>query len=596
MRGVILEGLQFSDILAVVIKKATRILESDAPKDYVACDGKILKQKGMGDVQSFKKFIQGTPFHVISAHGESLLTNLKKHVHPNITLTTIPFGVGVEEFQKIISEIEIEEPLVIWGCGGAGKNLGTHLRDRLGKTCIDMGAVLDAWAGLPLRRYFRPSGRYHHCLIKSDVPQKKDKKMNILVFPGGSEIGLGINRALHNMKDIQLFSANAPGSNHAPYVFKKNFEVPLISKPDWFRYLNQVVEENEIDYIFPANDDVLVACVDNQHRLKAKVIAPDLSVCQLTRSKKETYEFLKGVFPVPKVYTKDEEIPFPVFLKPDKGAGSHGTSVAHNQEELLAALTPDHLILEYLTGPEYTIDCFSDRVQGLMYCRGRERIRTANGISMDCKSIDNPQFQILAQIIQKHLKIYGSWFFQLKESKEGELKLLEIAPRIAGTMCLHQMTGVNFPLLSIYEQERMHIEILTNGMEVTLDRTLKDRYRHNLRYNKVYVDLDDTLILRGEVNLDLVRFLYQCVNKGIKLILISRHEGSIEEPLKKYRLERLFDEVLHLGKKVPKSDFIEGKDSIFIDDSFRERSEVAKSKGIPTFDCSMIEMLFEDQA
>jgi len=44
-----------------------------------------------------------------------------------------------------------------------------------------------------------------------------------------------------------------------------------------------------------------------------------------------------------------------------------------------------------------------------------------------------------------------------------------------------------------------------------------------------------------------------------------------------------------------KSAFISEKDAIFIDDSFSERKEVHTRLGVPTFDCSMIEMLFDDR-
>ena len=31
--------------------------------------------------------------------------------------------------------------------------------------------------------------------------------------------------------------------------------------------------------------------------------------------------------------------------------------------------------MDYLPGKEYTVDCFSHRTHGLMFCSGRERVR-----------------------------------------------------------------------------------------------------------------------------------------------------------------------------------------------------------------------------
>jgi hypothetical protein len=65
----------------------------------------------------------------------------------------------------------------------------------------------------------------------------------------------------------------------------------------------------------------------------------------------------------------------------------------------------------------------------------------------------------------------------------------------------------------------------------------------------VYVDFDDTLIIHNKLCLPLVHFLYQCVNEGIPCYLISRHDGDLHEKLKRWRIESLFDEVIHLRQE-----------------------------------------------
>ena len=104
---------------------------------------------------------------------------------------------------------------------------------------------------------------------------------------------------------------------------------------------------------------------------------------------------------------------------------------------------------------------------------------------------------------------------------------MEVGARIAGTMALHRCDGVNFPLLGIYEEERAPITIMTNNAEIRIDRALVNRYQHGLTFTTVYVDLDDTLILRGRVNTILVRLLYQCVNKGKRVVVVTRNETPL---------------------------------------------------------------------
>ena len=215
---------------------------------------------------------------------------------------------------------------------------------------------------------------------------------------------------------------------------------------------------------------------------------------------------------------------------------------------------------------------------------------------MSSRLVPDILFREYADAISTKMALHGAWFFQLKKDRNGELKLLEMAPRIAGTMALNRVRGINFPLLSIYEQERIHVTIMENNVDVVIDRALINRYRHSVKYSAVYVDLDDTLILDGSVNTNLIQFLFQCINGGIRLVLLTKHDGNVDHTLQKHRLSKLFDEVVHLDKKACKADYIREPDAILIDDSFSERKAVHDRLRIMTFDCSMLEMLMNERS
>ena len=93
------------------------------------------------------------------------------------------------------------------------------------------------------------------------------------------------------------------------------------------------------------------------------------------------------------------------------------------------------------------------------------------------------------------------------------------------------------------------------------------------------------------MNTDLVAFLYQCVNENIKLTLLTHHDKDIRESLKAIRLDELFDRIIHIDRSHSKSDYIDNEKSIFIDDSFAERMEVARNNKIPVFSVDMVNML-----
>lgn len=427
-------------------------------------------------------------------------------------------------------------------------------------------------------------------------------KFNVLVFPGGTEIGLEINRALRDCKDVTLYSAGLAISNHAPFVYKNHFEIPPIHQDGWLESLNLLLEKYNIDFIFPAYDDIIVALASRSGELKARVITSPLETCLIARSKLQTYKFFKNILPVPILHTQLEKIDtYPIFVKPDIGQGSQGAEIirSYDQLRLLVSeadfLDKDLIISEYLPGAEFTVDCFSHRNQGLLYCAGRERIRTKSGISMSSRHISNPVFVEYAKTISKHLIFYGAWFFQLKQDASGEYKLLEMAPRIAGTMALSRVKGVNFPLLSLYESLEMPLQVVTNDIEVEIDRALTNRYKHSLTFDVLYLDLDDTVIVNNSLNLEAIRLIYQCVNKDIRVVLLTRHHADLDQTLKRFRLSTLFDEIIHIRDGQEKVEYIKEEKAIFVDDSFRERQLVKERFHIPTFDSSMIEMLLDDR-
>lgn len=249
------------------------------------------------------------------------------------------------------------------------------------------------------------------------------------------------------------------------------------------------------------------------------------------------------------------------------------------------------MILEYLPNDEYTIDCFTNYNGELLYCSGRKRNRISNGISVNSIPIEDIRFLEIAKKINSTLKMNGAWFFQLKKRENDELVLLEIATRIAGTKEFQRAYGVNLVLLSLYNALNIDISITKNNYLVEMDRALESKFKIDYDYDKIYLDLDDTLIIENTVNYNLLAYLYKSINEGKKVILITRHKINPSDTLKKFRIGNIFDEIIHLKSNEPKSNYIDCKKAIFIDDSYRERLDVYSNLKIPVFDVNMIDIL-----
>jgi len=425
-------------------------------------------------------------------------------------------------------------------------------------------------------------------------------KRNVLVFPCGSEIGLELHRSLQYSTHFNLIGgASLP--DHGKFAFQNYTEdVPFVDDPEFTEKINAVIAAHHIDYIFPAHDSVLLKLSQEKAagRLNCDVIAAPLETCEVARSKQLTYERLNSIVPTPHVYESldaVQEDAFPVFLKPDVGQGSKGTYVANSREDaaFYLAKDPSLIVLEYLPDDEYTVDCFTNRHGDLLFAEGRQRIRISNGISVNSATIDDPRFHDIAEKINGALAFRGVWFLQLKKRANGELVLMEVAPRVAGTMGLVRCKGVNLPLLSLFDALDYDISVFENKGKMVIDRALQNTYQHDIHYKHVYLDFDDLVIFESKVNPMIMAFVYQCINKGIVVHLLTKHKEDLHQTLQRYRLDKTFDDIIWVTSDDQKHERINERDAIFIDDSFAERKYVHDKLGIPTFDAHGIESLME---
>ncbi len=429
----------------------------------------------------------------------------------------------------------------------------------------------------------------------------KKKVKNVLVFPGGTEVGLEIFRSLRYCKEVILFGVSNGVIEHSTFVYK-NFEIiPNVDENECLLKLNELIEKWKIDCIYPANPLVIDFLNKNRDLIKCKLILASKKVVNLTRSKLQTYKFFNTLLPIPKIYSQSsKKIKFPVFIKPSSSYGSQGTQFIKSQYQFDGIkIKKNEIVSEFLPGKEYTVDCFSDKYKRLIFIGPRTRERIRMGTSMHCevpKRETIKKLEEFAYIIQKNIDLTGAWFFQVKEDANGCLKLLEIEARIAGTMGFNRVAGVNFPLLSIYVAFDQDVEIGHLISDIIIDRALVSRYKHNIKFQTVYVDLDDTILIKNSLNIQLLEFLFQCILKKIKIVLISKStDKNVIFNLKKLRIHQIFDEIIFIDESDSKSRYISENNSIYIDDSFSQRMEVYKNCSIPTFDPSMIELLIDER-
>lgn len=61
----------------------------------------------------------------------------------------------------------------------------------------------------------------------------------VLVFPGGTEIGLEVRQSLMDLKEVRLAGAGSPSDRPGPFAYRRWAVVDDVDEPGWIAGLDQ---------------------------------------------------------------------------------------------------------------------------------------------------------------------------------------------------------------------------------------------------------------------------------------------------------------------------------------------------------------------
>lgn len=131
--------------------------------------------------------------------------------------------------------------------------------------------------------------------------------------------------------------------------------------------------------------------------------------------------------------------------KPDATISDYKTMVETLGEE---GSFPQSLVMEYLSGEEYSVDLLADRGKTLV-CIPRRRLEMRQGISVRSVTEENHELIELSSEVVSRFRLHGNIGIQFRMDDSGAPKLLEVNPRLHGTVVLCTAAGVNMPYLGL---------------------------------------------------------------------------------------------------------------------------------------------------
>jgi carbamoyl-phosphate synthase large subunit len=239
------------------------------------------------------------------------------------------------------------------------------------------------------------------------------------------------------------------------YLADKGYVIRRPGLPGFVAELLRVATREHASLIIPTLDEELLLLARNRalfQRAGITLLVSGEGALQVATNKVRTYAFFRGRSYCPRVFTPTR-VTYPAVVKPVGSRGSRGFYVCTNRAELRVALARNRrafgesLIMEYVSGTEYTVYGLSDRNGKPIVVVPVRRI-LAISESKEAEVEHNGRIQRVAREIATRLSLIGPWNIQLMTSN-SRITLIEVNPRFAGTTSLVVASGVNLPVLAI---------------------------------------------------------------------------------------------------------------------------------------------------
>lgn len=300
----------------------------------------------------------------------------------------------------------------------------------------------------------------------------------------------GIIRCLLQDSRIRLTVSDADAEATGRFLHHDFVQIPKATESGFTDAVLRLCRERSIQLILPlVTRELFVFAAQKELFEKAgvKVLVSQENAITIANNKSACYRFLEdqGIH-VPRFYVAktSEEFIHAAFglghpeksftFKPSVSNGSRGFRIvsdsineseqlfevkpyntfityAHALKILSSQPFPELLVSEYLPGEEYSVDCLANHGKTIVAVP-RLRTKMINGISVKGSFVEHHAIIAYCRSIIAAIGLHGNIGIQVKLSESGEPLLLEVNPRVQGTIVAGLGAGINLPLLAVKQE------------------------------------------------------------------------------------------------------------------------------------------------
>jgi carbamoyl-phosphate synthase large subunit len=285
-------------------------------------------------------------------------------------------------------------------------------------------------------------------------------KRRILVTGAGGPAAIAAMKSLRADPSVELLAADMDPWAAGLYLVPPDNRtlIPAGAAPDFVDTLLKRCLTLGVDVVLPTVDAELRPLAHARAAFTAagiKLLLAQADALDIILDKYTLASHCAGVVRIPRTELFGAGIDpgswtYPAIVKPRSGSGSRGIHLVGSAAELDAMERSDGLIVQdFLPGEEYSVDVLADTNGHVIASVPRIRARVDSGVSVGGRTVHDPEVEYFGRAVARATGVTFVANVQCKRDRDGCPALLEVNPRMPGTLGLTIAAGVDMPRLAL---------------------------------------------------------------------------------------------------------------------------------------------------
>lgn len=312
---------------------------------------------------------------------------------------------------------------------------------------------------------------------------KDYKDIKVLLVEGRARQVLPVSKALSEMGcEVTTYNGSKFDPGYASkYPHRKLLAYCDVHDPEGtYKAIKEELEKYHYDLVIPQNDDVAIILSKHKKELEklAAIHVNDWELFTMASDKLKTMEAcMTGHLPCPKTFlSKDDflnqkdKVQYPMVVKPRTGCAAVGFHVAKDEVDLLEYYVKAEekygpcLIQEFIPqdGLQYKAEMYIDRNGTLKGACVFAKVRwypIEGGSSTLNETVNRPDIVADCKKLLEEIGWRGYADIDLiEDTRDGKVKIMEINPRITGSVKICFEAGVNFAKMIVDDYLQKEVE------------------------------------------------------------------------------------------------------------------------------------------